>query len=312
MITGLIPTTILLLLVFASVGLLTIGVADFFVNRAVRNRIKNIVVRNVVSGPDRDLNSLPRGWSALIESMSHLAVPAKGFDKSDLRLRFVRAGYRDAAVPRIFFAAKSLFVIGALVVTTLILQFSSQDLPIGKEMLFVLLSAAAAYYFPDFYVFLRTRRRADEMLESLPEFIDLLVICADSGLEMEAAINRVSREFVKSSPALSEEFYLAALEIRAGAGRIAAFKNLSVRVNLPDLYTLVSMLVQSDKLGTSLSDSLRVQSEAMRINRMQRAEEMAAKVPVKMLLPLIMFVFPTLLMVLLGPAVMQIMASFSK
>ena len=111
---------------------------------------------------------------------------------------------------------------------------------------------------------------------------------------------------VKSSPVLSEEFYLTCLEIRAGSARIDALKNLALRASLDDLHNLVTMLVQADKFGTSLSDSMRVQSDYMRVTRMQRAEEIAAKIPVKMLIPLIMFIFPSLLTVLLGPAFIQI------
>jgi tight adherence protein C len=129
---------------------------------------------------------------------------------------------------------------------------------------------------------------------------------------MDAAINRVSQEIARSSKILAEEFYLAALEIRAGAGRSTALKNLALRVDLEDLHSLVSMLVQADRFGTSLADSLRIQSEVMRTKRMQRAEEIAAKVPVKMLIPLIFFIFPSLLMVLIGPAVLQISAIFAK
>jgi len=170
--------------------------------------------------------------------------------------------------------------------------------------------AGAGHYLPDVYLRFRTSRRAAKMRDVLPDLIDLLVICTESGLGMDAAIHRVSQEIRRSSQALAEEFYLAALEIRAGAGRSQALKNLALRVDLEDLYALVSMLVQADRFGTSLADSLRVQSEMMRIKRMQRAEEIAAKVPVKMLLPLILFIFPALLAVLIGPAVIRIGALF--
>jgi tight adherence protein C len=170
----------------------------------------------------------------------------------------------------------------------------------------------AGYYLPDVYLRFRTNQRAKDMRDTLPDLIDLLVICTESGLGMDAAINRVSQEIARSSKILAEEFYLAALEIRAGAGRSTALKNLALRVDLEDLHSLVSMLVQADRFGTSLADSLRIQSEVMRTKRMQRAEEIAAKVPVKMLIPLIFFIFPSLLMVLIGPAVLQISAIFAK
>jgi tight adherence protein C len=150
------------------------------------------------------------------------------------------------------------------------------------------------------------------MRETLPDLIDLLVICIESGLGLDAALNRVSREISRASPVLAEEFYLAGLEIRAGSGRVPALKNLSLRVDLEDLYNLVAMLVQADKFGTSLGASLRIQSEVMRVKRMQRAEEIASKIPVKMLFPLIFFIFPSLMFVIIGPAAIQVSAMFAK
>jgi len=141
--------------------------------------------------------------------------------------------------------------------------------------------------------------------------IDLMVICTESGMSINAAIARISREMARSNPDLAQEFYLSALEMRAGATRIEALRNLALRSRLEDLGDLVSMLVQADNFGTSLAESLRIQSDMMRSRRTQRAEELAAKIPVKMLLPLILFIFPTLMMVLLGPAVIQMIQVFS-
>lgn len=176
----------------------------------------------------------------------------------------------------------------------------------------VLGTAALGYYLPDWAIKTLTDRRSSEMRDNLPDLIDLLVICTESGLGLDAALNRVSREIARNSKTLAEEFYLAALEIRAGSGRVTALKNLALRVDLEDLYNLVSMLVQADKFGTSLAESLRIQSEVMRVKRMLRAEEMAAKVPVKMLLPLIFFVFPSLMFVLIGPAILRMSEVFGK
>ena len=150
------------------------------------------------------------------------------------------------------------------------------------------------------------------MQDTLPDLIDLLIICTESGLGIDATINRVARDSVRNSPLLSQEFYLTGLESRAGAGRLTALRNMALRTNLEDLNGFVSMLIQADKFGTSIAESLRIQSDMMRVKRIQRAEEKAAKVPVKMLLPLILFIFPVLLIVLIGPAFMQMSALFSK
>ena len=130
-------------------------------------------------------------------------------------------------------------------------------------------------------------------------------MCTLAGLGIDATLNRVSNEMLKICPSLANEFYLCCLEIRAGAPRIIALKNLAKRVNLDEFNTFISMLVQADKFGTSLSSSMEIQSEFMRVKRMQTAEELASKIPVKMLLPLIFFIFPILMFVLVGPAIIQ-------
>ena len=142
------------------------------------------------------------------------------------------------------------------------------------------------------------------------QVVDLLVVALESGMGLDAAITRVSKELARSHALLAEEFYLAGLEVRAGAGRMTALKNLALRMNLDDLNGLVTMLNQSERFGTSLGEALRVQSEVMRLKRGQRAEEIAAKIPVKMLFPLIFFIFPSIMVVLIGPGWMQISAAF--
>jgi tight adherence protein C len=252
------------------------------------------------------------GWHAVLASLSRLSVPAGAWQDSQRRLQFIRAGFREASAAQAYYAFKTAFALVLPLLLALVLMIWWPATPYTRLAMYVVSLAVAGYYLPDVYLRFRTQRRAEEMRDTLPDLIDLLVICTESGLGMDAAINRVSQEIARSSKILAEEFYLAALEIRAGAGRSTALKNLALRVDLEDLHSLVSMLVQADRFGTSLADSLRIQSEVMRTKRMQRAEEIAAKVPVKMLIPLICFIFPSLLMVLIGPAVLQISAIFAK
>jgi tight adherence protein C len=138
-----------------------------------------------------------------------------------------------------------------------------------------------------------------------------LVICTEAGLALDLAISRVTREIQRSSPALAEEFFLLTLEVRAGGSREGALRSLALRANVDEVSSLVSVLIQADRFGTSIGDALRVQSEVSRVRRMQRAEEMASKIPVKMLIPLILLIFPALMIVLLGPAVLQITRAFA-
>ncbi|MFM1781945.1 MAG: hypothetical protein RLZZ181_742, partial [Pseudomonadota bacterium] len=142
------------------------------------------------------------------------------------------------------------------------------------------------------------------------DLLDLLVICAESGMGIDAALTRVSKEIIRSSPVLAEELQLTMLEIRAGEVRANALKSLGLRVNLENMFNLISIFNQVDRLGTSLGESLRIQSEIMRNNRLQKAEELAAKIPVKMLFPLIFFMFPSIFIVIIGPAMIQMRGIF--
>ena len=244
--------------------------------------------------------------------MSKLSVPEGDWQNSQLRLKFIRAGFRGPTAAQTYFSIKTILTLVLPLLVALLIGVWSPATPYPRLALYAVSLAGIGYYLPDIYLGWMTRRRLDEMRDTLPDLIDLLVICTEAGLGMDGAINRVSLEIARSSKILAEEFNLAALEIRAGSGRSTALKNLALRINLEDLDGLVSMLVQADRFGTSVAESLRIQSEVMRMKRMQRAEEIAAKVPVKMLIPLIFFIFPALLSVLIGPAVIQISAMFSK
>lgn len=249
---------------------------------------------------------------AVINSLSKLSLPEQGWQDSAVQLKFIRAGLRGPNDIKIFYAIKSVLTFVMPGVVFLILWRFAPDLTRVKLISYVVVVAAAGYYLPDLFMRWRTSRRIQQMQDTLPDLIDLLIICTESGLGIDAAINRVARDSVRNSPLLSQEFYLTSLEIRAGAGRLVALRNMALRTNLDDLNGFVSMLIQADKFGTSIAESLRIQSDMMRVKRIQRAEEKAAKVPVKMLLPLILFIFPVLMIVLIGPAFMQMSALFSK
>jgi tight adherence protein C len=254
----------------------------------------------------------PKKIAIVIGMLSKLSVPEDGWQNSKIQLRFLRAGIRNKSAAPYYFAIKTLltFVLPSTVAVFLLL--TQPEFSASNTLFVVILTAAAGYYSPELALTLVTNQRAARMRNGLPDMIDLMVICTESGMSVDASISHISKEMVRSNPDLSEEFYLSALEMRAGAGRIDALKNLALRAGLEDLNDLVSMLVQADKFGTSLAESLRVQSDMMRTRRAQRAEEMAAKIPVKMLLPMVMFIFPTIMIVLLGPAVIQVIQVFSK
>lgn len=303
------------LLVFAVVALLVVAAGQFGQRRQIRGRVARVVGKDLSSRrlPGRTESAARlANFESVIDGISKLSLPETGWQDSEVRLRFIRAGFRDPNAPRYFYAVKSFLTLILPAILMLGLSFFGKSLPLTTKFSYVVLCAAAGYYLPDMFVRNRIASRVQEMRQALPDLIDLLVICTESGLGMDAAINRVARDSAGTSVTLAEEFHLTALEIRAGAGRTTALKNMALRTNLEDLNGFVSMLVQADKFGTSLADSLRIQSDLMRVKRMQRAEEMAAKVPVKMLMPLIFFIFPALMIVLIGPAFLQIGQVFGK
>jgi tight adherence protein C len=148
-------------------------------------------------------------------------------------------------------------------------------------------------------------KRKEEITLAFPEALDLLVVAAEAGMGLDAALNRVGEEMKLNSKAISEEFKLLNLELRAGKSRRDAMKNLALRTDLDDVSNLVTLLVQTDRFGTSVAQSLRVHADSMRTKRVMKVEEMAAKLPVKILFPTILFIFPSLFLVIMGPALIQ-------
>ena len=299
----------LILITFVAVGAFVTGVNAFFFKHHVEKRLSQVLDEPTTNGASDHNKILGRRWNAILETLSKLSLPKEGWQDSNVHLKFLRAGIRGPMTLKIYFALKSILTVGAPLLLGLVFWSYASRLGLAKFSLILLVLAVIGYYLPEIYLDVRIKRRLTDCQHGLPDLIDLLVICTESGLGLDAALNRVSKEIARTNPYLAEELYLTNLEIRAGSGRNAALKGLALRVNSDAVHNLVSMLVQADRFGTSVSESLRVQAGVMRIQRMQAAEEIASKIPVKMLLPMIFFIFPTLLIVIAGPAVIQIKAA---
>lgn len=237
------------------------------------------------------------------------SLPQEAWEKSPLRIRFYNAGLRNVSAPMVYFGAKTLltFLLPGLLLAVLWLM--GAQLRAAPLLAAMLALAAAGYYVPNAVLAHMVSHRQRELFEAFADALDLMRVCVEAGLGMDAAIERVGREMALESPALSEEFHLVSLELRAGASRADALRNLALRVALEDVDALVAMLVQADRFGTSVSESLRVHAESLRVRRRLIAEEAAAKLPVKLLMPLILCIFPAMLTVLLGPAAISIYRS---
>ena len=238
--------------------------------------------------------------------LARLSVPEEGWEESELRRRFIQAGLRGPGAPVIFFAVKTLFAFGLPVVMYIVRVVSGSDMPLDDFMVLVGLLSGIGFFIPNLVLNRLRASRQQELFESFPDALDLLTICVEAGLSLEAALNRVAAEIALKSRQLADELQLVCLEFRAGAGKERALRNLSLRTGVEDIDTLVAMLVQSEKFGTSVGESLRIHSEMLRVKRQQRAEERAAKVAVKLIFPLVLCIFPAILIVVGGPAMIRI------
>jgi tight adherence protein C len=237
-------------------------------------------------------------------------APGKG-QKAAPRIQrlLMYAGYRKGNALRIYRGAK-IFL--AMILFALYVPLGAwRGQSAGAIILIGLLVAVAGYLLPDYWLRYAASRRQNEITRHLPDSLDLMVVCVEAGLGLDAALARVSTEMKLASPALSSEFSLVTQETKAGKPRAQALRDLTVRTGVEDLSSLVAMLVQTDKLGTSVAQALRTHADSVRTRRRQRAEEAAAKTPVKLVFPLVLCIFPSLFVVLLGPAVVSIIRTLS-
>jgi len=228
-------------------------------------------------------------------------VPADSGKESSSRLLMTRAGYRR---PTAVFALRGVKVL--LPIGFVALVYASGIYRMNPFM-FLLIAAIFGYLLPELWLGWRVRARQQRMRKGLPDSLDLLVICVEAGLGLDQALLRVSHELAIAHPELSDELQLVNLEMRLGKTRIEALRELARRTGLEDLKALVAMLIQTERFGTSVAQSLRVYSDDLRVKRRQLAEEMGAKTSVKMVAPLVFFIFPALMVVILGPAVITLL-----
>lgn len=224
---------------------------------------------------------------------------------SALSQRLMSAGYRREQAPAIFTGVKVILLVVVPVVVFLLPIKALDEGPIMQTLFAYVMLAAAGLYGPELWLQRASSQRKTRIVNGFPDALDLLVVCIEAGLGLDAAIFRTGVELAMVHPDLCEELHLVSLELRAGLPRSQALTNLGWRADIAEVKSLVALLIQTDRFGTSVGQALRVHSDAMRTQRTQRAEEMAGKLPVKLLFPLIFFIFPALFIVILGPAIIQ-------
>jgi tight adherence protein C len=228
----------------------------------------------------------------------------------ELKRKLIMAGHYGDRALTTFIVCKVAAPLVLPILTFPIVLFS--HVSAGLKALLLYAPIGLGFYLPNLILKSQIQSRQKKINEGLPDALDLLVVCVEAGLGLNAAMKRVAEDFKVGNPILSQEFLMVNLEIMAGLDREQALRNLADRTGVEDLSNLCAILIQSEKFGTSIATALRVQSETLRTKRRQRLEEKAAQTPVKLLFPLLLFIFPALMVVILGPAVIQVMENMIK
>jgi tight adherence protein C len=299
-------------LVFGSIMLLIVGL--FVLARQMEEHRRLVQKLNTdagtavsAAGPGIDFSDLTVKalFLRITNSLGQLGRPKGEQGRSHIRRMFLKAGYREKNALVIFWGAKLLCAFMFTACFFAVRIFLIRNLPSAAIVLIWVVLTIIGFYLPNLWLSLRISSRREQLLLGFPDALDLLVVCAEAGMGLDAAIKRVGDEVKLSSKVISDEFKVLNLELRAGKSRRDALKNLALRTGLDDINSLVTLLIQTDKFGTSVAQALRVHSESMRTKRAQRVEEMAAKLPVKLLFPMIFCIFPVLFLVTIGPALIQ-------
>ena len=232
-------------------------------------------------------------------------VPASPKDVTVMQRRLIRAGYRNPNALKILYGAKAVFGVLVPSLTALVLLKSTMD-P-GNKAAAILAAVAIGFFGPNEFVRMAAKRRQKQIQRGLANALDLMVVCVESGLGLDQAIMQVAKELEQAHPEITEELAIVNFELKAGKRRAEALRNLADRTAVEDLKKLVAVLIQADRFGTGVAQSLRAHSDYMRVQARQVAEEKAAKLGVKLVFPIFFCILPSLFVVTVGPVVMKIM-----
>jgi tight adherence protein C len=240
----------------------------------------------------------------LVQKLGKL-IPASPKDVTVMQRRLIRAGFRKENALRYLYGAKAILGVGLPLLTATLVAGAPAD-PSNKSIA-VIVAVAIGFFGPNEYIRIAAKRRQKQISRGLPNALDLMVVCVESGLGLDQAIIQVSKELEHAHPEISEEFALVNLELKAGKRRVEALRNLADRTASEDLKKLVAVLIQADRFGTGVAQSLRAHADYMRVQARQVAEEKAAKLGVKLVFPIFFCILPSLFVVTVGPVVVKIM-----
>jgi tight adherence protein C len=277
-----------------------------FYREAMIQRISAVISPREKQGNFRETMEQASATLGVMVQHFERVLPKTQAEISVLQQRLVRAGYRSDSAVTLFRGAKVVIplVLCALAFTTGAGSYS--------PIFVYVIAIGLGFLLPDFWLGNRIAARQARIRRALPDVLDLLVICIEAGLSLDQSVVRTEEELNLAQPAICDELGIVVLEQRAGCPRADAWRHFAERTNVDSVRNLVSVLVQSEKFGTSIAKTLRVHSDTLRTQRRQKVEEQAAKTTVKLVFPLVFFIFPSLFLVTLGPAAITVMESFDK
>ena len=309
-----IPTTLaaffgsniaLMLLIFSTVFVTVMGLSGL---GAARKPMRQRLGQSADESGTREALHVDQTTSRWLTALSKLEKHMMGrpAQRSALRLRLLRAGFTNPNTGTVFFAMRAALAAALPGLFLTALPLLSRELTLQNIMLTAAALGVAGLYLPSLYVSHRISERRRLITEEFPDALDMLVICTEAGLGLDATFTRVGSEIAPAHPVLAEEFGMVSLEMRAGRSRQEALHRMAERSGLPQISSFVTILIQSESLGTSIAQTLRVVADDMRIKRMLRAEEKAYKLPVKLSVPLVVCILPTMMAVVMLPAIVGI------
>ncbi|MDP9962507.1 tight adherence protein C [Variovorax paradoxus] len=285
------------ILVFVAVSLAIGGFAVWMLPTRTEQRLRAVT-------PSSDKSAWTETAVKIVGPFAQLSSPTGEGETSPLRLKFLNAGIRHPDASLFYFGLKTLLPLGFAALAFVAIRAAGADDGV-TALLWLAVVALLGCYLPNIVLRVMIKGRQREIFENFPDAADLMLVCVEAGLGLDAALVKVTEEIRVKSEALAQELHWTNLEMRAGGTREKSLRNLALRTGVEEIGTFATMLTQADRFGTSIGESLRVFSDDLRHKRQVRAEELAAKVPTKMLLPLVLCIFPCVSAVILTPAAIR-------
>jgi tight adherence protein C len=301
---ALIPIAFFLAISLATWSLLGMAAAK---PRTAEDRLRRLLDGGAALAAEANLAKRQEALQAKITAaagkLGQSLRPSDAQELGKIRLKLLNSGFRQEQAVAVFYGIKVIGLIIALALTFPPLFLKSG--PSRSTYIFTACAGGLGFYLPDIVIGKCKKRRSEAIFLGLPDALDLMVVCVEAGLGLDAAMRRVTSELAHSCPVICEEFAIANFQIQMGRPRRDVLRDLGIRTGVDDVRALAAVIIQAEKFGSSVAAALRVQSDAMRLRRRQLAEERAAKTSVKIMLPLLFFIFPGVFVVLVGPAVMK-------